>query len=127
MASGLVALTAGGVWLFHLRFRRRFDADEPVIRSIERVARLGVCFVSALTIAIALTSVGFGIFEIAAPGIAVGGDSGGGRAEGISEVISFGLLAIGALAAFRASWRRVRPPTAAAPAEAVPAEAAPAT
>jgi hypothetical protein len=120
VASGLVALTAGGVWVFHLRLRRRLNADTPGVRSIERVARLGVCFVTALTLAIALTSVGFGIFEIAAPGIAIGGDTGVGRAEGVSEVISFGLLAIGALVAFRASWRRVRPRPAEAQIEVAP-------
>jgi hypothetical protein len=107
-ASGFVAITAAAVWLLHRRWRRRLP-ETPVVASVERVARLGVCFVTALTAAVALTSVAFGIFEIIAPGVAIGGDAGVGRAEGISEALSFGLLAIGALVAFGGSWKRVGP------------------
>jgi hypothetical protein len=110
VASGLVALTAAGVCAGHLRARRRIDRDAPAVRSVGRVARLGVCFVTALTAAVAVTSVGFAIFEIAAPGIAIGGNANVGRAEGISEALSFGVLAIAALLVFRSSWRRARPP-----------------
>jgi hypothetical protein len=109
VASGLIAITSGAIWLGHRRWRRRLDPDAPVVASVERVARLGVCFVTAITVAIAITNVGFGIFEIAAPGIAIGGTHSVGRAEGISEVLSFGLLAIAALIAFWCSWKRVRP------------------
>jgi hypothetical protein len=107
VASGLVALTAAGICVLHLRARRRFDQTAPAVAGVERVARLGVCFVTALTIAIAVTSVGFAIFEIAAPGIAIGGDADVGRAEGISELLAFGALGLAALLAFRGSWRRV--------------------
>ena len=107
-ASGFVAITAATVWLLHLRWRRRLP-NTPAVTSVERVARLGVCFVTALTAAVAFTSVAFGIFEIIAPGIAIGGDAGVGRAEGISEALSFGLLGIVALLAFRGSWKRVGP------------------
>ena len=109
VASGLIAITAGAVWLLHRRWRRRLDPDLPVVASVERVARLGVCFVTAITAAIAVTSAGFGIFEIVAPGVAIGGKTSVARAEGISEAISFALLAAAALVAFWCSWTRVRP------------------
>jgi hypothetical protein len=109
VASGLVALTAAAVALFHLRARRRLDPDSAVVERVDRAARLGVCFVTALTVAIAVTSVGFGIFEIVAPGVAIGGVTDVGRAEGVSEALSFGFLAILAGIGFRRSWQRVFP------------------
>jgi hypothetical protein len=121
VASGLVALTAGAILAFHLRARRRLDPDAVVVARIDRVARLGVCFITGLTIAIALTSLAFGLFEIAAPGIAIGGPTDVARAEGISEALAFGFLALAAWLLFRNSWRRVAPrvrevaPPAAAP------------
>jgi hypothetical protein len=107
VASGLVALTAAGACAFHLRKRRRLAFQDPVAVRVERTARLGVCFVTALATAIAITSVAFGIFEIAAPSIAAGGLADVGRAEGISEALSFGMLAVAAAVAFRRSWSRL--------------------
>jgi hypothetical protein len=107
-ASGFVAIGAALIWLLHRRWQRRLPATAGV-DSVDRVARLGICFVTALTIAVAFTSVAFGIFEIIAPGVAIGGKTHVGRAEGVSEAISFGLLGIAALGAFVTSWRRVRP------------------
>jgi hypothetical protein len=109
VASGVVALTAGGIALFHLRARRRLDPDATVVQRVGRTSRLGICFVTALTAAIALTSVGFGVFEIIAPKIAIGGVTDVGRAEGVSEVLSFGFLALVALITFARSWRHVAP------------------
>jgi hypothetical protein len=123
VASGLVALTAAAIALFHLRARRRLHADSAVVQRVERAARLGVCFVTALTVAIAVTSVAFGIFEIIAPGLAIGGVADVGRAEGVSEALSFGFLAVLAGIGFRRSWRRVLPKPAAPETEAVTAPA----
>jgi hypothetical protein len=109
-ASGFVAITAAILWLLHRRWRRRLEAT-PAVVSVDRTTQLGTCFVTALTSAVAITSVAFGLFEIIAPGVAAGGNSAVGRAEGISEAISFGLLAIASVLAFRASWRRVGPLT----------------
>jgi hypothetical protein len=153
MASGLVAITAAGVFIFHARWRRRLaaadevplagsdaagdsDPDDAVVR-VSRAYHYGVCFVSAITVAVGAASAAFGIFEIVAPGVAVGGNGKVGRAVGVSELASFGALAIVALLIFRSSWRRagrvdfsrlraaLSPSAGPAPAEAGPGEAAP--
>jgi len=112
VASGLVALTTGAVLVVHLRWRRRLgehDDTAPVTDAVFRTVSLTVCFVTALVAAIALTSLGFAVFEIVAPGVAIGGKSSVVRAEGISEAISFGLLLVAAIVLFVVAWRRARP------------------
>lgn len=112
VASGLVALTAGGIFFVHARARRRLmDGPNGKAESVSRVDRTyhyGRCFVAALVISVALTTVGFGLFELIAPGIAIGGSAKVVRAEGISEMLSFGLLAAAALLVFLRSWNTVR-------------------
>ncbi len=111
VASGLIAITTGLIFGFHARWRRRLmdgphRDDESVVR-VDRTYHYGRCFVAALVAAVALTGVGFGVFEIAAPGIAVGGNADVVRAEGISEVLSSGVLALAALMIFIRSWNSV--------------------
>lgn len=122
VASGLIALTTGAVFALHARFRRRLmegehARSESAIR-VDRTYHAGRCFVAALVVAVALTSVGFGLFEILAPGIAVGGDADVVRAEGISEMLSFGVLTVASLLIFIRSWRQVSPDLGLAPAAA---------
>jgi len=112
VASGLVALTTGGIFFVHARARRRFmdgpnGKTESAVR-VDRTYHYGRCFVAALVISVALTSVGFGLFELVAPGIAIGGSAKVVRAEGISEMLSFGLLALAAVLVFLRSWNTVR-------------------
>ncbi|HZP30820.1 MAG TPA: DUF5671 domain-containing protein [Acidimicrobiia bacterium] len=109
MASGLVALTAGGVFLLHARWRRRVTTADPgpdAVGRVDRTYHYCVCFVAAITVAVGAASAGFGIFEIVAPGVALAGNAKVARGEGIAELAAFGALAVAAVAVFRTSWRR---------------------
>lgn len=113
--SGLVALTAGAVFVFHYRRRRALTDGADGGGRVERAYLLGVCFIAVLLAAYASARAAFGIFEIAAPGIATGrGEV--GRAEGISHLLSYGLLAGAAFAIFRSGWTRGTAVAAARPA-----------
>lgn len=113
VASGLVAFTTGAVFALHARFRRRLmagkHAQSESTARVDRTYHAGRCFVAALVVPVALTSVGFGLFEIIAPGISVGGEADVVRAEGISEMLSFGVLAVASALIFVRSWRRLSP------------------
>jgi hypothetical protein len=110
MASGLVAITTGGVFLLHGRWRKRLaradDVPGGAVTRVDRAYNYGVCFVAAITVAIGLTSAAFGIFEVVAPGVAVGGNGRVARGEGLAELAAFGGLALVALGIFVVSWRR---------------------
>ncbi len=110
MASGLVAITAGGVFLLHARWRKRLaradDVPGGAVTRVDRGYNYGVCFVAAITAAIGLASAAFGIFEVVAPGVALGGNARVARGEGLAELAAFGALALVALGIFVVSWRR---------------------
>jgi len=110
MASGLVAITAGGVFLLHARWRKRLARAEDVpggaVVRVDRAYNYGVCFVAAITAAVGVTSAAFGIFEVVAPGVAIGGDTQVAKATGLAELAAFGALAIVAALLFVVSWRR---------------------
>jgi uncharacterized protein DUF5671 len=109
MASGLVAITAGGVFFLHARWRKRLARAEDVPGAVMRVDRAynyGVCFVAAITVAVGVTSAGFGLFEVIAPGVAIGGNTSVAKATGLAELAAFGALAIVAALVFVVSWRR---------------------
>ena len=72
----------------------------------DRAFHLGACFVAALVTAVALASFGYAIFQIVAPGIAIGGDTDVARAEGISEGLAFLVLAVVAGLIFLRNWNR---------------------
>jgi hypothetical protein len=113
VASGLVAITTGLIFGFHARARRRLmegpnGGSDPAVR-IDRAYHASRCGIAALVAGVALTSAGFGIFEIIAPGIALGPGAKITRAEGISEALSFGLLAAAALLIFVRSWNKISP------------------
>jgi hypothetical protein len=118
VASGLVAMTTGAIFLFHARARRRLmdkrgARAESAIR-VDRAYHAARCGIAALVAGVAVTAVGFGIFEIIAPGIALGPGAKVTRAEGISEALSFGVLAASAGLIFLRSWNALRPELAAA-------------
>jgi hypothetical protein len=110
MASGLVAITAGGVFLLHGRWRKRLaradDVQGGAVMRVDRAYNYGVCFVAAITVAIGVASAGFGVFEVVAPGVALGGSSRVATGEGLAEIAAFGAFAILAAAVFVVSWRR---------------------
>ena len=98
------------VFFFHARWRRRLAsaATSPAdaVARVDRAYHYGVCFVSAITAAVGAASAGFGIFELLAPGVAVGGNAKVVRGEGIAELAAFGALALVSILVFRSSWRR---------------------
>lgn len=108
--NGLVALTAGAIFGFHFRSRRAATAKKSFLGSpgarVERVYLYGVCLIAALVIAYATARSLFGIFEIAAPGVATG-DGHVGTGIGVSDLLSYGVLALGGGAIFAGAWRQV--------------------
>jgi hypothetical protein len=112
VASGLVALTSGPIFVFHGRARRRLEQDgaDPVIARVGHTYHAGVSAVSALTLAVSVASMGYALFEIAAPGIASAGfPSSVVRSEGIAELLAFGFLAAVSGLLLRSSWSKARP------------------
>jgi hypothetical protein len=110
-ASGLVALTTGFVFMLHARWRRRLmsgprGSSEAALR-VDRAYHLGVCGVSALVAALSVTSAGFGAFEIIAPGVALGEGADITQAEGVSELLSWGVLGLASVLIFLRNWHRV--------------------
>lgn len=113
LASGLIALTSGAVFMVHARWRRRLmegkSGGSEVALRVDRAYHLGRCFVAALVAASGLVAVGYGLFEIIAPGVAVGGNADVTRAEGISEMLAFSVLTVASSLIFIRSWRQVSP------------------
>jgi hypothetical protein len=130
--NGLLALTAGVVFVFHYR---RVVVLAPAGRlargatgSAARAALYGVCFVAAIVALFAAAKAVYGVFQIIAPGVfgtggnAIGGGlevppafqdflpgSGGGggdvvREQGIADVLSYTVLTLGSVVIFLRSW-----------------------
>jgi hypothetical protein len=114
VASGVVALAAGGLFFVHRRLRRRLEGGAPndaVVARVGRTYRAGVAAVAGLTCAMALSSMGYAIFEIVAPNIATSDEYPDHvlRMEGVAEFLAFGVLAVGSGLLFRGAWRDLRP------------------
>jgi hypothetical protein len=113
MQTGLLALAAGGVLVFHLRRSKnlvpsgRAAAASGGTTRVIRAAAYGACFVAALIAIVASVDAVYGLFKIAAPGVVGGGDADSVRQAGISDFISFLLLAAGAVWVFLHAWNRV--------------------
>lgn len=110
----LVAIAAAVVWSFHARQRRAlrtsdgFDASSGA--RVDLAFRYAVCFVAAFLVLMALAFGTYGLFRIAAPGVA---SSGGGSTEqqrGIAQALSLLSLAVGAVVIFRAHWSNTMHP-----------------
>jgi hypothetical protein len=104
VATGLAALTAAGVFVYHRRRRmhmigaRGFSGSQAEV--VNRTYLQGVKFVAALTVALAAAATLYGIWKIAAPGTAGAIDADVGRAEGISSFLASGLLTAAAALIF---------------------------
>jgi hypothetical protein len=104
VATGLAALTAAAVFVYHRRRRmamvgaRGFAGSSGAV--VNRTYLQGVKFVAALTVALAAAAALYGIWKICAPGIAGALDADVGRAEGVSSFLSSGLLAVAAALIF---------------------------
>jgi hypothetical protein len=113
VASGLVTFTVGGIFFLHRRWRRRLFTGRAgavdALTRIDHTYHASRCFVSALVVAVAITAAGFAVFEIAAPGIAIGGNAKVARGEGMSELMSFSALGLAAALIFIRSWNQLSP------------------
>jgi hypothetical protein len=119
VASGLASMTSGGL-CFVLRRRRRELEDaapsDPVVMRTMRTHRCAVAAVSALTVTVSVATMGYAVWEMAAPGIAGAGfPSEVVRLEGVSEFLSFGVLGTASGLLLRGALRDLGPltPTAA--------------
>lgn len=107
VASGLAALTAGAVFVYHRRRRMKIVGAHGFAASGAAVVNgtylQSVKAVAALTVALGAAAAFYGIWQILAPGIAGGVgtvDSGIGQAEGVSTLLSSGALAVAAVLIF---------------------------
>ena len=104
VASGLAALTAGAVFVYHRRRRTAILGAKGAAASgtavVNRTYLQSVKAVAALTVALAGAAALYGLWELVAPGIAGALSADIGRAEGISAFLSSGLLTVGAALVF---------------------------
>jgi hypothetical protein len=106
--AGLLGLAALVVFVFHIR-RARVIAPvdgfpEQATGRVARAALYGACFVASIIVILAATKGFYGLFKIAAPGTFGSGHDDVVRQQGISEVISFAFLGLGAAFIFVRSW-----------------------
>jgi len=98
VASGLAALAAGAVFVYHRRRRIEIvtarGARSSGAEVVNRAYLQSVKGVAALTFALAAAAALYGVWQIIAPGISGAPDAGVGRAEGISAFLSSGLLTV---------------------------------
>ncbi len=98
VASGLAAIAAGAVFLYHRRRRMELlsarGAAGAGLDVVNRTYLQSVKAVAAFTFALAAAAALYGIWQLVAPGISGAIDAGVGRAEGISAFLSSGLLAV---------------------------------
>jgi hypothetical protein len=113
MQTGLLALAAGAVLVFHLRRAKNLTvsgrgaaASSGTVRVV-RTAAYGACFVAALIVVASSVDAVYGVFKIAAPGVVGGGDADAVRQAGVSDIISFLFLTAGAVWVFLNGWNRV--------------------
>ncbi|HVM41330.1 MAG TPA: hypothetical protein VM618_11205 [Acidimicrobiia bacterium] len=110
--SGLIALAAGAVFLFH---RRLFDGRAPGAMKdaawrVFQAYGYAVCFVAVLIVLFGAAGSLYGLFRIIAPGVTAGFlEASVERREGLVTFLSAGLLALGAAAIFRANWEGETP------------------
>lgn len=94
VASGLAALAAGAVFMYHRRRRIEIVTARGAggAVTVNRTYLQSVKAVAALAFALAAAAALYGVWQIIAPGIAGALDADVGRAEGISALLSSGLL-----------------------------------
>lgn len=106
--TALLGIAASIVYVFHIRRARKlagpdtFPSDAP--GRVARAALYGACFVAAIIVIVATTKGFYGLFKVIGPSTFGSGDDDIVRQRGISEVISFAFLGIGAAFVFLRSW-----------------------
>lgn len=109
VGSALFAAAAAGVFFFHDRRARRLvppgQIEQSATGRVARAAVYGACFVAALVVLVALAKAGYGLFRVVAPDVTGRGPDHAQRQLGISELISYSLLAAGGALVFHRAWR----------------------
>ena len=106
--AGLLGIAALAVFVFNIRRARTLvPADafpEQATGRVARAALYGACFVASIIVILAATKGFYGLFKIICPGTFGSGDNDVVRQQGISEMISFAFLGLGAAFIFVRSW-----------------------
>jgi hypothetical protein len=109
VGSALFAAAALGVFVFHDRRARRLvppgQIEQSATGRVARAAVYGACFIAALVVLVALAKAGYGLFRVIAPDVAGRGPDHAQRQLGISELLSYSLLAAGGAFVFHRAWR----------------------
>ncbi|MBM3671600.1 MAG: hypothetical protein FJW86_05405 [Actinobacteria bacterium] len=126
VASGLVAIITGALFVLTRRWRLRLEAGAPkdaVVVRVGRTYRSGVAAVAGLTLAVSLTTMAYAVFEFFAPNIVTSAAYPDDviRMEGLAEFLAFGFLAVLSGLIFRRAWRELAPALPALPAHKAPA------
>jgi hypothetical protein len=104
----LLGIAASAVFVFHIRRARTLanpDAfPEQAPGRVARAALYGACFVAAIIVIVAATKGFYGLFKVIAPSTFGSGDDDVVRQRGISEIISFAFLGLGATFIFLRAW-----------------------
>jgi hypothetical protein len=109
--AGLIAVAAGLVLLFHARRARELVQDpgfvEGPARRAYQVYLYAVCFIAILTTLVAGVVAAYGLFRIVAPGTSGSGPVSLERNGGGAQLVTTGMLALGAYAIFAFHWGRI--------------------
>ena len=107
--SAFLAVAAGAVFAFHDRRARRLvpprGIDDSATGRVARACVYGLCFVAAIVVLVSLAKAGYGLFRVIAPSVTGTGREDPERQRGISELLSYALLAGGAAFIFHRAWR----------------------
>ena len=113
--AALVLLAAGLILSFHWRQRQTMVSGAGFGASsgarVDLAFRYAVCFVAAFVVLMSLAFGLYGLFRIAAPGVASVGRASGERERGIAQALSLLALGGGALLVFRMHWSDTMRPT----------------
>jgi hypothetical protein len=106
--TALFGIAAAAVFVFHIRRARKLapvDAfPEQAPGRVARAALYGACFVAAIIAIVAATKGFYGLFKVIWPSTFGSGNDDVVRQRGISDVISFAFLGLGAAFIFVRSW-----------------------
>ena len=106
--TALLGTAASVVFVFHIRRARKvagpdtFPSNAP--GRVARAALYGACFVASIIVILAATKGFYGLFKVIAPSTFGVGDADIVRQQGISDVISFAFLGLGATFIFLRAW-----------------------
>ena len=106
--TGLLGIAATVVFVFHLRRARALAGPDTFPTNapgrVARAALYGACFVAAIVVIVAATKGIYGFFKVVGPSTFGAGNDDVVRQRGISEIISYGFLALGGAFIFLRAW-----------------------